>query len=237
MTIREAANNTTTGGISAAASSGGSSGLTEAEVTALANTAILDNNEWVFKRSYYFEELDAQAGFGEDNIDVDNYPRLKMKIFNAHLNSSGHSYNIRPTLDGTQITSALNYTGHGYNNSTPYSFNSSSVNITGGWGDCVAYSSIISQSLWIFEFVFTRSTETNQTINVNWDCNCPTTGGYQSWTHSGNMLIQTSSTNYNGIRFVPDSGGSQKWGKSNSNTDDCRVEVYQGKFQTPTALT
>ena len=71
MTIREAANNTTTGGISAAASSGGS-GLTEAEVTALANTAILDNNEWVFKRSYYFDELDAQAGFGEDNIDVDN---------------------------------------------------------------------------------------------------------------------------------------------------------------------
>ena len=150
MTIREAANNTTTGGISAAASSGGSSGLTEAEVTALANTAILDNNEWVFKRSYYFDELDAQAGFGEDNIDVDTYPRLKMKIFNAHLNASGHSYNIRPTLDGTQITSALNFTGHGYKNTTPFAFNNNSVNITGGWGDVVAYSSIISQGLWIF---------------------------------------------------------------------------------------
>lgn len=234
MTIREAANNTTTGGISAAASSGGSSGLTEAEVTTLANTAISNNNEWAFKRSYFFSQLDAQAGFGEDNIDVDNYPRLKMKIFNAHLESNG-SYNIRPTLDGTQITSALNFTGHGYKNTTPFSFNSNGVNITGQFGD-IAHSSIKSQGLWIFEFVFSRSTETNQTINVRWDCEPPTTGGYQSQANSGNMLIQTNTTNYNGIRFVPDSGGSAKWSKSNSNSDDCRVEVYQGKFQTPTAL-
>ena len=233
MTIREAANNTTTGGISASASGGGS-GLTEAQVTTLANTAILDNNEWVFKRSYFFSQLAAQAGFGEDNIDVDNYPRLKMKIFNPHLESNG-SYNIRPTLNGTQITSALNFTGHGYENTTPFAFNSNSVNISASFPD-IAHSSIISQGLWIFEFVFSRSTETNQTINVRWDCNPPTTGGYQSQTHTGNMLIQTNTTNYNGIRFVPDSGGSAKWSKSNSNSDDCRVEVYQGKFITPTAL-
>jgi len=239
MTIREAANNTTTGGISAAAAGGGSAGLSEAQVTTLANTAantaILNNNEWVFKRTYYFDDLAAQAGFGEDNIDVDTYPRLKMKIFNAHLESSG-SYNVRPTLDGTQITSALNFTGHGYKHTTPYAFNSNGINVSGSF-PTISYGSILSQGLWIFEFVFSRSTETNHTINVNWDCNCPTTGGYQSWTHTGNMLIKTNTVQYNGIRFVPDSAGAAKWSKGTSSSDDCRVEVYQGKYITPTEFT
>ena len=234
MTIREAANNTTTGGISAG--TGGASGLTEAQVTTLANTAIADNNEWFFKRSYYFSSLAAQAGFGEDNVDIDTYPRLKMKIFNLHMGSGGNSYNIRPTLDGTQISSGLNYTGHGYKNTTPYAFNNNGININPGNGDVMAGSGVISQSLWIFEFVFSRSTETNQTININWNNACPTTGGYQAYTHAGNMLIQCNTTNYNGIRFVPDSSGSAYFGKGSSSSDDVRVEVYQGKYITPTAL-
>ncbi len=228
--IREAANNTRTGGISASASSGGgSSGLTEAEVTALANTAIADKSEFFFKRAYDFTS--AQNYIGEDNLDVDNYTRLKFKIYNIMPNS-GSDYYILPTTDGSPSSTSIPHTGHGYNNSTPYSWNSSSYPKPAN-GNTVWSTGVNSQSLWIFEFNFTRSTDNLQQIQVLWDCGVQQTGGYQSYSHSGQMMINCGGTHYNGVRLIPTSGGFiGEYGSS----DKCRVEVYQGKYITPTSL-
>lgn len=230
MTIREAANNTSTGGISAAASSGGgSAGLTEAQVTTLANTAVADKSEYFFLRSYEFST--AQAYIGEDSLDVDTYPRLKFRIFNIMPNS-GSDYYILPSSDGSPSSTTIPHTGHAYRNSTPFSWNSSSYPRPAN-GSSTYSTGVNSQSMYVFEFNFTRSTDNLQNINVTYDCGIQDTGGYQSYAHSGQMMIDCGGTHYNGVRLVPTSG---QFVGSYGSSNKCRVEVYQGKYITPTAL-
>jgi hypothetical protein len=232
MTIRQAANNTTTGGISAsAASAGGSSGLTEAQVTTLANTAIADKSEYFLKRTFSF--AGDKSEIAEHNIDVDTYPRLKFRIYNIH-NKSGSYYYVQPTNNGTADTSLYN-TGHYYRDSTPGGWNAtneprpSQNNTTYTDGQS-------GRSEWVFEFTFSRSTDTNQQVQVWYSCGVQQFGGYQGYAHTGRFMMSdsgsTGGTHFNGVRLVPNSGD---WGKDGTTTDDCRVEVYQGKYITPTS--